>query len=433
MLHKGQARFPLLIALVLFAGLALSQDAPQPSLSWSAPSTAAQWDGSVFSSQNSLTASSLPAGTITLAVSSCPPEWVCAPSPTTFEHDGTDATYTASIMIIAPQDSTGTASVSASAGDGTSAGAWLVNIAPPPPAGEQPPVEQPANETLQPELPANESQQPANETQQPLEIPPAGQISVPPGFLPVASCGKISGNAFLTTDINAVDIATCFEFAAPGAILDCNGHAIRGGGYAISAESVQGVTVRNCVVDGAGTALSVISSPDFTADNCSFSAESWPVLVGNSRAFSFLNSKAGSPEATTAALMIIASPDARITGSTLTAQSTGAVMFYESSNGALITGSTLTSLGIYDSSHIKVTGSHITNKGKDGETDSNDAVVIQSVAGHLEDIEISQTDVAGLVFVNGNGADIPYAVGPGQKLRVSSLGNNAKDVTVEAS
>ncbi|MFA6035558.1 MAG: right-handed parallel beta-helix repeat-containing protein [Candidatus Micrarchaeia archaeon] len=227
MLHKGQARFPLLIALVLLTGLALSQDAPPPLLSWAAPSTGAQWGGSVFNSQNSLAAAGLPAGAITAAFSSCPPGWVCVASPPSIGHGGTDASYTISAVIIAPQGSAGTATVRASAADGAITADWAISVSPA--AEEQPPAEQPTA-----------------------------------GFAEISSCREISSNAKLTQDIFAPpspedELMPCITLA-PGlqqkSVLDCAGHSITGTGTGIGIfyadNTDNGWEIRNCRISNFG-------------------------------------------------------------------------------------------------------------------------------------------------------------------------------------
>jgi len=259
MLSRGQARFPLLLTIFLLAGLALSQTEPlPPSLTWTSQSTDATFDGSVYTSQNTLAVANVPAGTISVLIAGCPSDWVCVADPATFEHAGADASYPVSTLIIAPQDSTGAISATASNGAGANSGEWVVNLVPQPPA-ELPP-EQP------PEEPPQE-QPPATEPQPPLPAQPGA----PEIFADASSCGELSQSTRLTGDVYAtglvLDWHPCFTLVSlrHTAVLDCQGHSIIGAGIGTGIVTQDnersGWELRNCNVRGFDYGL------DLTANN----------------------------------------------------------------------------------------------------------------------------------------------------------------------
>ena len=249
MVSKGHTRFPLLLTRFLLAGITLSQtEGAPPSLSWSSQNTDASFDGSAYHSTNTLAAGSVPAGTISVLIAGCPPDWVCLADPATFEHSGADASYPVSVLIIAPQDSTGTISATASSGADANSGEWIVNLVSQPPA----------------ELPEQPPEGPPQE-QPPVEQPPAEQPptqEAPPlleAFTEVYGCGELRGNSVLAQDI----LAGAFEegrpfcfMLAPGlpekSVLDCQGHSIigndEGSGIFYSDNADKGWEIRNCVV-----------------------------------------------------------------------------------------------------------------------------------------------------------------------------------------
>jgi hypothetical protein len=258
MFSKGQARFPLLLTLFLLAGLALSQtEGLPPSLLWDSQSTEASWDGSVFSASNTFTASNAPAGTLNVIISGCPADWICLADPSAIEHSGADANYPINLMIIAPQDASGTLIVTASDGMEANSNEWSVSVNPAP---QQPP-EVPSTEPP-PEEPPPEEQPPANETQPPEETPPVSTE----GFAQISSCGTIRGNTVLTEDILAyveqmpdsnsfISPRVCLIFASNDAVLDCRGHAIVGTGHgngieAIITDGKGPLTIKNCDISG---------------------------------------------------------------------------------------------------------------------------------------------------------------------------------------
>ncbi|MDO8340249.1 MAG: hypothetical protein Q7T16_06350 [Candidatus Burarchaeum sp.] len=231
MFSKGQARFPLLLTIFLLAGLAISQTEPlPPSLMWNSQSTAASFDGSAYNSANTLAVGSVPAGTISVLIAGCPSDWVCIADPATFEHAGSDASYPISLLIIAPQGSTGTISATASRGSGATSGEWTVSLTAQQPA-EQPPEQPPAQ-----------------------EAPPS-----PAEFTEVYGCGELRGNSVLVQDILAGDFEEgrpfCFMLAPDlpeKSVLDCQGHSIigngEGSGIFYSDHADNGWEIRNCVV-----------------------------------------------------------------------------------------------------------------------------------------------------------------------------------------
>ncbi|VVC02666.1 Periplasmic copper-binding protein (NosD) [Candidatus Burarchaeum australiense] len=260
MVSKGQARLPLVLALIVLAGLALSQqEGAPPSLSWFSSETGASWDGSAFHADNSLIATSVPAGNVSIAIAGCPAEWVCLADPASIDHDGTDKAYPVTLLIIAPQNSSGTLAVSASDSTGVSSGAWVIAVSPP--SGAQPPGQPHANETQEqpaeqpPVQPANETLPPAaNETQ---EQPPGQSGSpgkptpqIPEGFTKVYACGELARHSVLVNDISTD--GNCFTIVDDNSVLDCAGHSItqtkQGESYGIAVNGAGHTSIRNCVI-----------------------------------------------------------------------------------------------------------------------------------------------------------------------------------------
>ena len=224
---KGQARFPLLLTIFLLAGLALSQtEGLPPLLTWTSQSTEASWDGSVFSSSNTLTASNVPAGTINVIVSGCPADWICLADPAAIEHNGADASYPVNLMIIAPQNASGTLIVTASDSMEANSNEWSVAIIP-------------------------------------VEVPPEQPPPPPPpsyDFKDISACGELTTNTKLVQDIRADKLherwGACIVLM-PGLpqkmILDCQGHSIVGAGTGIGIfyadNEDNGWEIRNCKIE----------------------------------------------------------------------------------------------------------------------------------------------------------------------------------------
>jgi len=106
-------------------------------LSWQKPTTTAFWLQNHYESRNRLKAKDMEPGQITISISSCPLEWVCAANVTSIEHGGTNANYNIGVNVIAPEGSTGTVYVSATNIDGVPSGEWPVFIVPSPPAEQK--------------------------------------------------------------------------------------------------------------------------------------------------------------------------------------------------------------------------------------------------------------------------------------------------------
>jgi len=87
------------------------------------------------------------------------------------------------------------------------------------------------------------------------------------------ACGEsITKNTTLSADLECA--ADGVTVAAPGVVLDCDGHAIRGSGgksaTGIRVAGMRGVALRNCTVSGFDTAVRLFDAPSFRLTDSNF-------------------------------------------------------------------------------------------------------------------------------------------------------------------
>jgi hypothetical protein len=385
-----------LLFLLLAASLVLSQTGGP--LSWQASQTSEQNSGTAINARNSLRVTLADPATVSVSVSSCPEGWVCAPTPTSFDHAGGDFAYDVGALIVAPADANGTVSVSAVDSLGNSAGEWTISVAPPPVPEEQP-------VPLEPELPVPGNGEPV----------PGGKDKVPPGFVGISGCGKVFGNAFLTQDIVAEAEYACLILTT-NAVLDCGGHNIAVNHVAIAVDNADDAVVRNCHTTDSSEGLSISFSSRVQVINSTFDTISRSVFATSSPEFSFVDSKAGGLNTRASALSLDDSPSSLVSGSELTADSNNGLLI-TASDSVSVRSSKITTVGVHDSSGLSIQDSEV------GIPSQGEAVYIQMSEGRddISDIQILSTKLDGSIAASKDGEYLTFEKDAGGDFVLDSL------------